>query len=240
MIEIIPAIDLIEGKCVRLSRGDYNTKKIYNENPLDVAREFEDAGIRRLHLVDLDGAKEKHVVNLKVLEEIAARTNLIIDFGGGIKTDDDIIKVINSGANLVTIGSIAVTNPDLFKEWLEKDSRQRIILGADIVDNKIAISGWKEVTDKDLFQFVEFYMCMGLKNVMVTDISKDGMLLGSSTGLYKKLKNEFPHLHIIASGGVTNLQEIDELIEYGVEGVIIGKAIYEGKILLSELKKYLH
>lgn len=239
MIEIIPAIDIIEGKCVRLQKGDYSKMIIYNEDPIEVARTFEDAGLKRLHLVDLDGAKAKHVVNHKILEKIAAKTKLVIDFGGGIKTDEDIKIVFDAGATLVTIGSIAVTNPDLFFTWLKKYGNNKIILGADVRDNKIAISGWLDRTEIDLQNFLVTYVNQGVQFALCTDISKDGMLQGSSIELYKKLKIIFPELNIIASGGITKIEEIAELDQIGIYGAIFGKAYYEGLIKLEDLKIFL-
>ena len=239
MIEIIPAIDIIEGKCVRLQKGDYLKKTIYNEDPVEVARTFEDAGMKRLHLVDLDGAKAKHVVNYKILEKISAQTKLVIDFGGGIKSDKDIKTIFTSGAGMVTIGSIAVTDPDLFFNWLDEYGRDKIILGADVKDNKIAISGWLDKTAIDLQDFLETYVKRGVRFILCTDISKDGMLQGTSIELYKKLKIEFPESDIIASGGITDIKEIEELEEAGIYGAIIGKAYYEGKIKLEELRKFI-
>jgi phosphoribosylformimino-5-aminoimidazole carboxamide ribotide isomerase len=239
MITIIPAIDIIDGKCVRLSQGDYNQKKIYNEDPLEVAKTFENAGIRRLHLVDLDGAKAKHVVNVKVLEKIATNTGLKIDFGGGIKTENDLQIVFDSGANQATIGTIAFTDRELFLKWLTKFGNEKIILGADVRDNKIAVSGWKNVSETDIFDFLRDYIYIGIKYALCTDINKDGMLMGTSLDLYKELHMQFNNLNIIASGGVTEIREIEELNKYGIYGVIIGKALYEGKIQLNELKKFM-
>ncbi|MEA4975759.1 MAG: 1-(5-phosphoribosyl)-5-[(5-phosphoribosylamino)methylideneamino]imidazole-4-carboxamide isomerase [Paludibacter sp.] len=239
MIEIIPAIDLIDGKCVRLSQGDYQQKTIYNENPLEVAKMFADAGIRRLHLVDLDGAKAHHIVNHKVLETIASKTNLIIDFGGGLKSDDDLRIAFECGASMVTGGSIAVKNPEVFASWIEKFGGEKIILGADVKDEKIAVGGWIETTDLELMPFIQNYMGKGISKVICTDISKDGMLSGPATGLYKKMLEQEPSLYLIASGGVSSIRDIEILIENKVPAVITGKAIYEGKIKLPELAKYL-
>ena len=239
MLTIIPAIDLIDGKCVRLSKGDYDQKIVYNENPLEVAKAFQDHGLQRLHLVDLDGAKEKHVVNWKVLEKLASKTELVIDFGGGIKSDQDIDIVFCSGAVLATIGSIAVKNKTLFYTWLEKYGPDKLILGADVNDKKIAVSGWLETTDIDLFEFLEEYMERGVKHVLCTDISKDGMLEGTSVELYKDLMKKFPDLGLIASGGITQMDELYILDEMKVPGAIIGKAIYEGKITLTDLQKFI-
>ncbi|NJM14326.1 MAG: 1-(5-phosphoribosyl)-5-[(5-phosphoribosylamino)methylideneamino]imidazole-4-carboxamide isomerase [Bacteroidales bacterium] len=238
MIEIVPAIDIIDGKCVRLSQGDYNQKKIYNENPLEVALAFEGNGLRRLHLVDLDGAKSKHVVNQKVLETIRSKTSLTIDFGGGIKTNDDIESVFNAGAHMATIGSIAYHDPALFLSWVNAYGSNKIILGADVKDNKIAVTGWLENTDKDLFDFTEEYHKKGVKNLLCTDISKDGMLCGTALELYIALKHRFPELYIIASGGISETKEIEELEKNNIDAAIIGKAIYEGKIALKDLREF--
>ena len=236
---IIPAIDIIDGKCVRLSQGDYAQKKIYNENPLEVAKQFEDAGIKRLHLVDLDGAQQGTIVNQKVLETIATKTNLVIDFGGGIKTDADIQSVYNAGATIATIGSIAVKNPELFFSWLKKYGSEKILLGADVKDEKITVSGWSEQTKISVFDFIKANSEKGVKNIFCTDISKDGMMQGTATSLYKKIKEQFPSVYLIASGGVTSIKDIEDVQEAGCSGVIIGKAIYEGNITLSSLKDYL-
>lgn len=238
MIRIIPAIDIMDGKCVRLTQGDYAQQKIYNEDPLEVARMFENHGIEYLHLVDLDGARQKHVVNFKVLEKIATHTNLCIDFGGGIKTDEDIDLVFNSGARQATIGSIAISNPSLLESWIKKFGSEKIILGADAKDGKIAVSGWIDVTDKDIFDFFSEYQQKKIKYVLCTDISRDGMLQGTALDLYDQLNQRFNDLNIIASGGVTAISEIDQLNDMGIFGAIIGKAIYEGRITLKELEKY--
>jgi len=235
MIEIIPAIDLIEGKCVRLSQGDYNEKKVYNEDPLEVARMFEDAGIRRLHLVDLDGAKAKHIVNQSVLEKIASNTSLIIDFGGGVQSDKDIEIAFNSGASMVTGGSIAVRNKELFTRWIKKYGNEKIILGADCKDHKVAVSGWQEDTSVDLIPFIGEYRKEGIAKVVCTDISKDGMLQGPSIELYKEILQSYPDLYLVASGGVSCFQDILDLETAGVPAVILGKAIYENKVTLKEL-----
>lgn len=239
MIRIVPAIDLIDGKCVRLTQGDYAQKKVYNEDPLEVARQFEDHGIKYLHLVDLDGARQKHVVNHKVLESLALNTKLTIDFGGGIKTDEDLELVFACGATQATIGSVAVTMPELFESWITKYGTEKIILGADAKDGKIAVSGWQDVTDLDIFDFFKEYQKKQVKYVLCTDISRDGMLQGTAMTLYEQLVEQFPDLKIIASGGVTKIDELTELNENGLFAVIIGKAIYEGKITLKELEKYL-
>ncbi|MCB0395633.1 MAG: 1-(5-phosphoribosyl)-5-[(5-phosphoribosylamino)methylideneamino]imidazole-4-carboxamide isomerase [Flavobacteriales bacterium] len=234
-MKIIPAIDLIEGKCVRLTKGDYAQKKVYNEDPLEVARSFEDAGIRRLHLVDLDGAKAGHIINHKVLEKIAGKTKLHIDFGGGLKADDDLRIAFECGARQITGGSIAVKNRDLFLSWLEKYGPEKIILGADAIKGKIAISGWQEETSLWLQDFLRAYLDEGIRYVICTDIDKDGMLEGPATTLYKDLLDEFPKMKLIASGGVSGMKDIEELAELNLEGVIVGKAIYEGRINLNEL-----
>ncbi len=239
MIEIIPAIDLINGKCVRLSQGDYSQKTIYNDNPLEVAKMFAGAGIRRLHLVDLDGAKAHQIVNHKVLELIAQHTDLIIDFGGGLKSDDDLRIAFECGASMVTGGSIAVRNPDIFASWIQKYGPEKIILGADVKDEKIAVGGWLETTNLELMPFIQSYLQQGIRKVICTDISKDGMLAGPAVELYKKMLQEEPKMYLIASGGVSSIQDIETLIENQVPAVITGKAIYEGKIKLSELSNYL-
>jgi phosphoribosylformimino-5-aminoimidazole carboxamide ribotide isomerase len=238
MIEIIPAIDMIEGKCVRLTQGDYGKKTIYNENPLEVALEFEDAGLKRLHLVDLDGAKAKKVVNWKVLEKIASRTSLHIDFGGGVQSEDDIRIVFDSGAKQVTGGSIAVKQPALFKEWLSVYGGEKIILGADAKNEKVAVSGWEEGTDLWVYDFVEQYVELGVKYTISTDVAKDGLLQGPSFDLYKNLQDKCPDLKIIASGGVSGMGDVEKLAEMNIYGVIIGKAIYENRITLQDLKKF--
>lgn len=237
MIEIIPAIDIIDGKCVRLSQGDYNEKKVYNENPLEVAKMFEDAGIKRLHLVDLDGAKAKRIVNRKVLGAIATHTSLIIDFGGGVQSDEDIQLAFDSGASMVTGGSIAVRNKELFLGWIEKYGSDKIILGADCKDHKIAVSGWQEETSLDIIPFIGEYMEKGVHKIICTDISKDGMLQGPSIELYKEILSAFPTIYLIASGGVGSMQDILDLQEAGIPAVILGKAIYENKVTLKELAR---
>lgn len=239
MIEIIPAIDLIEGKCVRLSQGDYTQKKVYNENPVEVAKMFEDAGIKRLHLVDLDGAKAHHIVNHKVLERIATATNLTIDFGGGLKSDDDLRIAFEAGASMVTGGSIAVKNPEVFATWFQKYGADKIILGADVKDEMIAVTGWTETTSLELIPFLDSYISNGISKVICTDISKDGMLEGTSIELYRKLLGEFPDLYLIASGGVSSLRDIELLEESRVPAVITGKAIYEGRFSLKDLSPWL-
>ena len=239
MIELIPAIDIIDGKCVRLSQGDYDTKKVYNENPLEVAKEFEANGIRRLHVVDLDGAKSKHVVNYRTLEMIATRTSLVIDFGGGIKTDEDMLIAFENGAQMVTLGSVAVKNPDLFKKWLIQYGAEKIILGADAKNKRIAVSGWMEDSSRELIPFLRDYTKEGIYKVLCTDISKDGMLQGPSIELYKEITKEFPEMHLIASGGVSCLQDIIALEEAGIPAVVFGKALYEGRITMKDLIRFM-
>jgi len=235
-MRIIPAIDIIGGKCVRLSKGDYATKKIYSENPLEVAREFEAHGIQYLHLVDLDGAKSNHIVNYKVLSEIASKTNLKVDFGGGLKSNEDLKIAFGNGASQITGGSIAVKNPELFREWLTTYGPGKIILGADCIDRKIATHGWQETSGLDVVDFIRDYQKQGIQYVICTDISKDGMLLGTSGELYAEIIAGIP-VKLIASGGVSSMEDIENLIEIGCEGAIIGKAIYEHKITLKELSK---
>lgn len=236
MIRIIPAIDIIDGKCVRLTQGDYNQKKVYNNDPVEVARMFADHGLKYLHLVDLDGAKAKHVMNHKVLYNIATKTNLTIDFGGGIKTSEDLKIVFENGASQATAGSVAVSHPELFASWLQTYGPDKMILGADAKNNKIAVSGWLDVTSIDIFDFFETYKEKGAKYVLCTDISRDGMLQGTAIDLYEELIKRFPGMKIIASGGVTKIEEIIALEEKKADGVIIGKAIYEGTITLKELQ----
>jgi len=258
-MRIIPAIDIIEGKCVRLSKGDYDTKKIYNENPLEVAKNFEAHGIQYLHLVDLDGAKSKHIVNHKILEKIAAKTTLKIDFGGGLKTDDDLRIAFESGAKQITGGSIAVKDKETFTNWIETYGADKIILGADAKNEKVAVSGWQEESSEELIPFIEAYRKKGIKYVICTDISKDGMLEGPSFDLYKKIitktsvslsdyiersrstveDQQIGKLNLIASGGISTFEELPKLAEMGCEGTIIGKAIYENKISLKQLEKYI-
>jgi len=237
VIEIIPAIDLIDGKCVRLSQGDYNQKTVYNENPVEVSKMFADAGIRRLHLVDLDGAKAHHIVNHKVLERITSSTDLIVDFGGGLKSDEDLRIAFDCGASMVTGGSIAVKSPDVFSSWITKFGGEKIILGADVKEEKIAVGGWLETTELDLMPFIINYMQQGISKVICTDISKDGMLQGPAIELYKKMLAEKPDMYLIASGGVSSIRDIELLHEAAIPAVITGKAIYEGKIKLAELTR---
>ncbi len=236
-MEIIPAIDIIDGKCVRLTQGDYNQKKIYNENPLEVARQFENHGINRLHVVDLDGAKAKRIVNWKTLETICNQTKLTVDFGGGLKSYDDLRIAFNSGASQVTGGSIAVKDRTTFVSWINQYSPERIILGADVKNENIAISGWQDETKINLFEFIEGYVKEGIQYVICTDIAKDGMMEGPSFNLYSRLKEKFPDIQIIASGGVSTLRDIERLKAKKLYGAIIGKAIYEGTIKLKELSK---
>lgn len=235
-MRIIPAIDIINGKCVRLTKGDYATQKIYNENPLEVAKEFEDNGIQYLHLVDLDGAKTKHIVNYKILETLANKTNLKIDFGGGIKSDYDIKIAFESGAFQITAGSIAVQNPEIFLDWLKKFGSSKIILGADANDRKISTQGWLEQSEKDVVEFINEYFQKGIEYVICTDIAKDGMLEGTSNELYQEIL-EKSKVKLIASGGVTSINDLIILKEIGCEGAIIGKAIYESRITLKDLRE---
>jgi phosphoribosylformimino-5-aminoimidazole carboxamide ribotide isomerase len=235
-MQIIPAIDIIDGKCVRLTQGDYSQKKIYNEHPLEVAKQFEGAGLRRLHLVDLDGAKEKAVKNWKVLETIASKTKLVIDFGGGITSENDVKIVFDSGAAFATVGSIAVKNEFEFVKWLLLFGADKFLLGADVKDKMIAIHGWQETTDKSIFDFIEHYIGKGVQQVFCTDISKDGKLEGPSVDLYKEIIERFPKLFFIASGGVASVKDLELLKEAGCNAAIIGKAIYENRISLNELK----
>ena len=234
MIELIPAIDIIDGKCVRLTKGDYNTKNVYG-NPVEMAIMLADKGFERLHIVDLDGAKSKHIVNVKVLSEITSKTKLKVDFGGGIKTDDDIKMAFDNGAALVTIGSVAISNPELFDGWLEKYGADKIILGADVRNGRISINGWKEDSDTKLLPFLERYVKHGVKNVLCTEISKDGMMGGTAVELYSEIMNAYPTLHLIASGGVSKQEDINELNRRGIPAVVFGKSIYEGKIDLDKL-----
>ncbi|MBN2166612.1 MAG: 1-(5-phosphoribosyl)-5-[(5-phosphoribosylamino)methylideneamino]imidazole-4-carboxamide isomerase [Marinilabiliaceae bacterium] len=239
MIQLIPAIDLIDGKCVRLSKGDYDTKKVYNENPLEVAKEFEANGIERLHLVDLDGAKAGKIINYRVLENIASKTNLVIDFGGGLKTSSDLKIAFDSGAHMITGGSIAVKNEDEFLGWIAKYGNERIILGSDVKDKKIAVSGWLETSNIELIPFLQKYTERGITKTICTDISKDGMLQGPSIDLYKDILNQFPDLFLIASGGVSNMNDIELLHDANVPAVIFGKAIYEGRITMNDINSFL-
>ena len=234
-IELIPAIDIINGQCVRLTKGDYDQKTVYSDSPAKMAKSFETIGFQRLHVVDLDGAKSKHIVNDAVLKAITTETNLTVDFGGGIKTDEDIEKAFAAGAAMVTVGSIAVTNPDLFMDWLEKYGADRLILGADVRHGKISINGWKEDSDEDLLPFLKKYVDAGVKHVLCTEISKDGTLAGPAVDLYRRVMETYPALHLIASGGVSSKNDIIALDAAGIPAVVFGKAIYEGKINLKEL-----
>lgn len=237
-MQIIPAIDIIDGKCVRLTEGDYAQKKIYNEHPLEVAKEFEGAGLKRLHLVDLDGAKAGSVKNWKVLETIAGKTSLVIDFGGGIKREEDVTIVFNSGAALATVGSVAVKEEATFVSWLQQFGANKFLLGADVKNEKIAVGGWLETTDVWIYDFIEKYINHGVQQIFCTDVSKDGRLEGPSTELYKNIIQKFPQLHFIASGGVSSLADLEELRAAGCSGAIVGKAIYEGRVSLEELKRF--
>lgn len=236
-MQIIPAIDIIDGKCVRLTQGDYNQKKIYNEHPLEVAKAFEGAGLQRLHLVDLDGAKAGAVKNWKVLEELTSQTGLVIDFGGGIKKEEDLKIVFDSGAALATIGSLAVKNETEFVAWMNKYGAAKFLLGADVKDEKIAVAGWLETTDVDIYSFTDKYVQHGIEQVFCTDVSKDGLLQGPSTALYQRIIARFPKLHFIASGGVATVADLHELQQIGCSGAIVGKAFYEGHISLNELQQ---
>lgn len=238
MIKLIPAIDIIDGRCVRLTKGNYNEKTIYHENPVDVAKEFEQLGLTRLHLVDLDGAKSDHVININVLKAISTQTNLHVDFSGGIKSDDDIKDVFNNGANMVTIGSVAVNNPDLFNKWIKEYGPQKIILGADIKNGSIAINGWKDETKKSIYSFLEHYISLGIINILCTDITKDGTLSGPAYNLYTEILRRFPEINLIASGGVSSNEDIIKLDKLGVKAVVFGKAYYEHKIDIKTLMQY--
>lgn len=235
MIELIPAIDIIDGKCVRLTKGDYATSKVYNEDPLEIALEIEAHGMKRLHVVDLDGAKSKHVVNYRVLNRIASRTSLKIDFGGGIKSDEDLTIAFDNGAQMITVGSIASQQPELFLKWLEKYGGEKMILGADTRDGLISVNGWQEESKQELLPYLGEYIQQGVKNVLCTDIHKDGMLQGPSIELYKQIMENYPTLHLIASGGVSSLNDIRELEQAGIPAVVFGKALYEGRFTLKEL-----
>ncbi len=239
MIKIIPAIDLIDGKCVRLSQGDYDKKTIYNENPLEVALMFEAAGIKNLHLVDLDGAKQKKIVNHKILYEITTKTKLKVDFGGGVQSDEMIKIAFENGAQQITGGSIAIKNPDLFENWIKTYGNNKIILGADAQNENIAVSGWQVTTDASIYDFIKNWVVKGAKYCISTDVSKDGMLAGPSFELYEKIQLQNPNLNIIASGGISNMTDVERLNKSEVYGVIIGKAIYEGRISMKELSKFL-
>lgn len=235
MIELIPAIDIIEGKCVRLTHGDYDKKKIYGEDPVQIAEGFEQYGFKRLHIVDLDGAKSRHIVNDDILRRITEATNLTVDFGGGIKSSVDIERAFDAGTSMVTIGSVAVTAPDMFQAWIEKYGAERIILGADVRKGMISINGWKEDSDESLLPFLRRYTAMGVKNVLCTEISKDGTLEGPAIELYDEIMRNFPSLHLIASGGVSSNDDIENLERHGIPAVVFGKAFYEGKIDINRL-----
>ena len=235
MIELIPAIDIINGQCVRLTKGDYDQKKVYHDNPVDVAKDFEKMGFRRLHIVDLDGAKSKHIVNCSVLRRITTETSLVVDFGGGIKTEEDIEKAFEAGAQMVTVGSVAVTRPELFIEWLGKYGADKMILGADVRNGMISINGWKEDSAEPLLPFLKKYIDAGVRNVLCTEISKDGTLQGPALSLYKQVMECYPELHLIASGGVSCQEDIEQLEREGIPAVVFGKAIYEGRIDLKKL-----
>jgi phosphoribosylformimino-5-aminoimidazole carboxamide ribotide isomerase len=240
MIELIPAIDLLDGKCVRLTQGDYAAATVYDDNPLDVARRFEDHGIRRLHLVDLEGARAGHIVHYRMLELLAARTSLVIDFGGGLKRQEDAEIAFNSGAQMITGGSIAVKNPETFTAWITAFGSDRIILGADVRDGKIAVSGWEETTAHALHPFIQGYYDKGIRKIISTDIRSDGTLQGPATSLYRALREAFPQAYIIASGGVGTVEDIETLAEAGVPAVIFGKAFYEGRIRLKDLQRFIN
>ena len=239
MISIIPAIDIMDGKAVRLRKGDFATRKVYSENPLKLARQFEDAGIRRLHLVDLDGARARKIINRKTLEAIASGTDLVIDFGGGVQSDEDLRIAFDSGASMITAGSIAVKNPAVVRDWLNKHGGDKIILGADVSERRIAIHGWQEAADLDFFDFLSAYAKRGARQLICTDVSKDGMLAGPSFELYNEIKTHFPDFYLIASGGVSRIDDVHRLNDNGIDAVIIGKAIYEGRIRLADLKEFL-
>jgi len=238
MIELIPAIDLIDGKCVRLTQGDYDSKKIYNEDPLEVAKMFEGNGIRRLHVVDLDGAREGRIINYRVLERLAARTQLIIDFGGGLKSEQDLEIAFNSGAAMITGGSIAVKEPERFVSWIRQYGSQKIILGADAKNRKIAINGWQSTTEQELIPYIETYQQQGIRTVICTDISRDGMLQGPAIDLYREIREALPEIYLIASGGVSSVADIEQLDAAGIPYVIFGKAIYEERIQLKDLFRF--
>ena len=239
MIELIPAIDIIDGKCVRLTKGDYATSKVYNEDPVEVALEIESYGLGRLHVVDLDGAKSKHVVNHRVLHRIASRTSLKIDFGGGIKSDEDLVIAFENGAQMVTVGSVASQQPELFLKWLEAYGGEKMILGADTRDGFISVNGWQEESRQELLPYLGEYLGHGVRNVLCTDIHKDGMLQGPSVELYRQIMATYPTLHLIASGGVSSLDDIRELDEAGIPAVVFGKALYEGRFTLKQLSDFM-
>lgn len=235
---VIPAIDIIEGKCVRLTQGDYAQKKVYNEDPLEVARAFEDAGLERLHLVDLDGARAQRIINYRVLEKIASKTQLFIDFGGGLKSDDDLRIAFECGARQVTGGTVAIKNPDLFLRWLTQFGPEAIILGADFREGLIAVSGWQEKSEQELIPFLQKFAEKGVRYTISTDVSKDGLLQGSALNVYQDIRNTLPELNLIASGGISSVKELEHLRECGCFGAIVGKAFYEGAILLKDLSTF--
>jgi phosphoribosylformimino-5-aminoimidazole carboxamide ribotide isomerase len=237
-VQIIPAIDIINGKCVRLTKGDYTKEKIYYDQPLDAAKSFEDAGLKRLHIVDLDGAKAGSIRNLKVLESVASATKLVIDYGGGIKNIEDVSKVFNAGASIVTLGSIAVKQSEVVEEWLLEFGADKILIGADVLNEKVKISGWLEDGGITISEFIGKMLAIGAQNIFCTDISKDGVMQGPSVDLYKTIIEQHPSMHLIASGGVSKIEDVEELIKIGCDGVIIGKAIYEGKITLKQLSTF--
>ena len=237
-MELIPAIDIIEGRLVRLTKGDYATQKVYAEDPVEVAHEMESLGFKRLHVVDLDGARSKHVVNIDVLRRITQETRLVVDFGGGVKSEDDLRKVLDAGAQMVTVGSIAVTQRELVMQWLQEFGTEHLVLGADVRNGRISINGWKEESTQELLPFLDGYLRAGMRHVLCTEISKDGMLEGPAISLYEDIMKEFPNLYLIASGGVSCIEDIDLLNSAGIPAVVFGKAIYEGKIKMEELEKY--
>ena len=239
MIEIIPAIDIIDGKCVRLTQGDYTQKKLYSDSPLKVAKDFEAHGIKRLHLVDLDGAKSFHVINLNILEQIASQTSLVIDFGGGVKSYEDLRLSFEAGAQMITIGSLAVKEPETVHDWIEEFGVDRFIIGADVKNGKISINGWKEEGEQELFDFINQYRLFGVKNILCTDISRDGMLKGPATDLYVSILNRFPDLNLIASGGIGCTDDIRSLNDNGIPSVVFGKAFYEGRVQFEDLYEFL-
>ena len=238
MIEIIPAIDIIDGKCVRLTQGDYTQKKLYSDSPLNVAKEFEAHGIKRLHLVDLDGAKSSHVVKIDILEQITNQTSLVVDFGGGVKSHDDLRRALDAGAQMITIGSLAVKDPETVYEWIQTYGVDRFVIGADVKNGKISINGWKEEGDQELYDFINQYKSIGVRNILCTDISRDGMLKGPATGLYVSILNHFPDLNLIASGGISSADDIRSLNENGIPSVIFGKAFYEGRVRFEDLYEF--
>lgn len=234
-IELIPAIDIINGQCVRLTKGDYQQKTVYSDSPANIAKGFEQLGFKRLHVVDLDGAKSRHIINVEVLRQITTETSLVVDFGGGIKTDEDIEKAFEAGASMVTVGSIAVQQPELCFKWLKQYGTERIILGADVRHGKISINGWKEDSDEDLLPFLQKYVSAGIRNVLCTEISRDGTLSGPAIDLYQRVMRVYPELHLIASGGVSSIDDIHALDQASIPAVVFGKAIYEGRIDLRKL-----